>query len=309
MSKNLLVIYYSQSGQLRDIVHNIAAPIAEMEDVTVTYYNIELVEAFSFPWRDDQFMDTFPESYLQVPNAIKAPPESVWDKQYDLIIFGYQVWFLTPSIPIISFLKSEYAARLLSHTPIITVSATRNMWMLSQEKLKKMLLPFQSPLVGNIALVDRNNNYMSVITILKWMKTGQKKLPKPWPEAGVASAEIAAAGKYGKIIQTHFAQKDYDLLQESLVEAGAIEIRPFLVRVEQSGNSIFKVWSRIIINKQKSRPIFVKLFTYYLFLAIWLVSPIVLVLHLLLTPLRNQKRKERKNYLLGTAYEPRQFDI
>jgi hypothetical protein len=46
----------------------------------------------------------------------------VVNKKFDLIIFGYQVWYLTPSIPIISFLKSGFAENILKDTPVVTVS-------------------------------------------------------------------------------------------------------------------------------------------------------------------------------------------
>ncbi|WP_435524841.1 hypothetical protein [Chryseobacterium indoltheticum] len=141
----------------------------------MTYYNIQLKEDFPFPWPSDVFFNTFPESYLQIPSEILPPPEEVLNTKFDLILFGYQVWYLTPSIPIISFLKSGFAADILKNTPVVTISATRNMWMLSQEKLKVYLKNFDAKLVGNIALVDRRDNYTSVLTILRWMTTGQKK--------------------------------------------------------------------------------------------------------------------------------------
>jgi hypothetical protein len=73
------------------------------------------------------------------PERNLPPSEEILNKKYDLILFGYQVWYLTPSIPIISFLKSGYAENILKDTPVVTISGTRNMWMLSQEKLKVYL--------------------------------------------------------------------------------------------------------------------------------------------------------------------------
>jgi hypothetical protein len=63
----------------------------------------------------------------------------VVNKKYDLIIFGYQVWYLTPSIPIISFLKSGYAENILKDTPVVTVSGQEICGCYSQEKLKVYL--------------------------------------------------------------------------------------------------------------------------------------------------------------------------
>ena len=62
MQKNILVIYYSQTGQLEDIVKNVAKPFENNEQYKVTYYNIKLKQDFPFPWSGDVFFNTFPES-------------------------------------------------------------------------------------------------------------------------------------------------------------------------------------------------------------------------------------------------------
>ncbi|SMO81633.1 hypothetical protein SAMN06265171_107219 [Chryseobacterium rhizoplanae] len=300
MKKNILVIYYSQTGQLEDIVRNIAKPFeAQKEKYDVTYYNIQLKEDFPFPWPGDVFFNTFPESYLQIPKEILPPSEEILNKKYDLVLFGYQVWYLTPSIPIISFLKSGYAERILKDTPVVTISGTRNMWMLSQEKLKVYLRDLQAKLVGNIALVDRHDNYTSVLTILRWLTTGQKEKSGMLPAAGVSDEEIAGSVKYGQIIERHFNNNDLNNLQPDLVKNGAIEIRAFLVRVEKVGNKIFTVWSNLIIKKKEKRPLLIKFFKVYLMAAIWIISPVVLVLHLLTTPIFWFKRQKQKRYLQG----------
>jgi hypothetical protein len=300
MKKNILVIYYSQTGQLEDIVRNIAQPFeAKKEAYDITYYNIQLKEDFPFPWPGDVFFNTFPESYLQIPKEILPPSEEILNKKYDLILFGYQVWYLTPSIPIISFLKSDYAKQILKNTPVVTISGTRNMWMLSQEKLKVYLRDLQAKLVGNIALVDRHDNYTSVLTILRWLTTGQKEKSGLLPAAGVSDEEISGSVKYGEIIERHFNNNDLTHLQPDLVKNGAVEIRAFLVRVEKVGNKIFTVWSNLIIKKKEKRPLLIKFFKVYLMAAIWIISPVVLVLHLLTTPIFWFKRQKQKRYLQG----------
>ncbi|WP_294241235.1 dialkylrecorsinol condensing enzyme DarA [uncultured Chryseobacterium sp.] len=300
MKKNILVIYYTQSGQLEDIMKNVARPFEDKNgEYEVTYYNIQLKKDFPFPWSSDVFFNTFPESYLQIPSEIIPPPEEVLNKKFDLVLFGYQVWYLTPSIPIISFLKSGYAEGILKDTPVVTVSGTRNMWMLSQEKLKVYLKNLNAKLVGNIALVDRHDNYTSVLTILRWMTTGKKEKSGMLPAAGVSDQEIAGSGKYGKIIEKHLSENTMETLQPDLIKNGAVEIRAFLVRVEKVGNKIFTVWSNIIIKKKEKRPLLIKFFKVYLMAAIWIISPVVLVLHLLTTPIFWFKRKKQREYLQG----------
>jgi len=300
MKKNILIIYYSQTGQLEDIVKNVARPFeARKEEYDVTYYNIKLKEDFPFPWPGDVFFNTFPESYLQIPKEIFPPSDEILNKKYDLILFGYQVWYLTPSIPIISFLKSGFAEKIMKDTDVVTISGTRNMWMLSQEKLKVYLKNLGAKLVGNIALVDRHDNYTSVLTILRWLTTGQKEKSGILPAAGISDEEIAGSVKYGNIIEKHFSSGNLSGLQPDLVKNGAVEIRPFLVRVEKVGNKIFTVWSNLIIKKKEKRPLLIKFFKVYLMAAIWIISPVVLVLHLLTTPIFWFKRQKQKTYLQG----------
>ncbi|WP_326981233.1 dialkylresorcinol condensing enzyme DarA [Chryseobacterium sp. MYb264] len=300
MQKNILVIYYTQTGQLEDIVRNVAKPFeAKKDEYNVTYYNIRMKEDFPFPWPNDVFFNTFPESYLQIPSEIVPPSEDLLNKKYDLILFGYQVWYLTPSIPIISFLKSSYAAKIFKDTPVVTISGTRNMWMLSQEKLKVYLKDFNAKLVGNIALVDRHDNYTSVLTVIRWMIGGQKEKSGILPAAGVSDKEINESGKFGEIIERHFRNNKLGTLQPELVKNGAVEIRAFLVRVEKVGNKIFTIWSGLIMKKKEKRPLLIKFFKVYLMAAIWIISPIVLVLHLLTTPIFWFKRKKQREYLQG----------
>lgn len=119
------------------------------------------------------------------------------------------------------------------------------------------------------------------------------------PAAGVSDEEIQGAGKFGKIIKKHADQNTMAQLQPELVQNGAVEIRPFLVRVEKVGNKIFTVWSRLIINNPERRPILVKMFKMYLMAAIWIVSPVVLVFHNLLAPVLARKRQKQREYLQG----------
>jgi len=215
--KNVLVLYYTQSGQLEEIARNIAKPLLSDANVNVTFCNIQLEKPFTFPWKKEAFFDAFPESFLQIPTKIHAPSEEVLSKKYDLVILAYQVWYLSPSIPVNSFLKSEYAKKLLENTPVITVIGCRNMWAMAQEKMKVILKDTGAKLVGNIALVDRHINHISVITIVEWMFSGEKKkylgiFPKP----GVSEKDIQESSKFGTIILNILKKYSLEIFQNEL---------------------------------------------------------------------------------------------
>ncbi|MBC5833703.1 dialkylresorcinol condensing enzyme DarA [Flavobacterium sp. F372] len=294
--KNVLVIHYSQSGQLTEILDTITLPFSSEDEINVTHYTIEMEKEFPFPWNKTAFFDAFPESFLQIPAAIKTPSNSILEKKYDLIILGYQVWYLSPSIPVNSFLKSTFAKQLFQDTPVVTVIGARNMWVKAQEKMKVLLSDLGAKLVGNIALVDRNINHVSVVTIVHWMFTGEKtKYLGIFPKPGVSESEIKNASKFGNVILLALKNNNFLTLQEELLKLDAVEIRAFLVEMDKKANKMFKIWSNFIINKKKSRESWLKVFNVYLWVAIWLISPIVFILHLLKYPFVANKIANEKN--------------
>ncbi|RZJ54708.1 MAG: dialkylresorcinol condensing enzyme DarA [Flavobacterium sp.] len=296
--KNVLVVYFSQSGQLEDIARSIAAPISAAQDVIVTFYEIEMEKPFPFPWNKESFFDVFPESFLQIPAAIKPVPQEILETKFDLVLLHYQVWFLSPSIPMNSFLKSIYAKQILNDTPVVTISGNRNMWAMAQEKVKALLIENNARLKGNIALVDRAAHLVSVVTIVEWMFSGiKKKFLGIFPLPGVSDEDINGAKKFGNTILSSLQSGDWERLQPKLAAQDAVDISPYLIAVDKKGNYVFSKWSAFIIRKKgEARRRLLKVFVVYLAVAIWVVSPIVYILHLLTYPFKLKKIKKDAAY-------------
>lgn len=298
--KNVLVIFYSQSGQLKSIAQNIAKPFLNSDEIKVTFHEIQLEKPFPFPWNKDSFFDAFPESFLQIPTALKPVPEEILNTKFDLVLFHYQVWYLSPSIPINSFLRSEEGKKILNNTPVVTINGSRNMWFMAQEKIKVLLREANAQLVGNIALVDRVGNLISVLTIVEWMFSGvKKKYLGFFPLPGVSEKDIQESTKFGETILSQFHQNKLNDLQPKLVAADAVRISPYLVTVDKTANKIFNKWSNFIYKNPKKRKQLLKIFYIYLFLAIWLISPIVYILHLISYPFKLKTIKKETQYYQG----------
>lgn len=298
--KNVLIIYFSQSGQLQEIAQSICGPMLADPEINVDFYEIKMVHSFPFPWTGSAFFNTFPETFQQIPEEIHPPSPSVLEKEYDLVLFHYQVWYLSPSIPINSFLKSRYAMPLLKGRPVITVSGTRNMWAKAQDKVKKLIVSNGGVLVGNIALTDRHPNLISVITIVDWLFSGvKKKAFGIFPMPGVSEEEIKSSAKFGRIIIPYLKNGNFEKLQNELVENGAVKFKFFLVSMDQKGNRMFDIWSKLILKNPKRRKTLVTMFKYYVILALYVLSPIVFVVELILYPLLYfiKIRKDRAHYL------------
>lgn len=297
--KNVLVVYYTQSGQLKEIADSITKPMFNEEELNISFLKIEMEKDYPFPWKKNEFFDVFPESFLQESAPIKEIDYAIADQKYDLIILAYQVWYLSPSIPTVSFLKNEKAKKILNNTPVVTVIGCRNMWAMAQEKTKVLLKEANAKLVGNIALVDRHINHVSVITIVQWMFTGKKeKYLGLFPKPGVSEQDIKEASRFGETISNALKSNSFETLQKELIAKNAVEIRPFLITVDKKANKMFKKWASFIKGSTK-RPFLLKIFNIYLIVAIWLVSPIVYLLHLLTYPLIFVKIKRENQYYKG----------
>ncbi len=299
--KEVLIIHYSQTGQLTTILDNMAGTLIG-DNINISYYKIVPETQYGFPWKPTQFYDVFPETFLQIPAGFHPPKPDILDKKYDLVLLGYQVWYLTPSIPINSFLKSDFAKKLLKDTPVVSVVACRNMWIQAQEKIKRLLVSVDAKLVGHIALVDRHINHISVITIEHWMLSGRKdRYLGIFPKPGVSDSDIINASKFGHPIKDALLAADFTELQENLLQLDAVHINPLLVRTDERGNVLFSKWANLIIKKggpgDPTRLKWLSLFKFYLKFAIWFIAPIVFVVFLLTYfPMTKKRNRERKYY-------------
>jgi len=277
MKKRVLMLYYSQSGQQLSILQSLAAPMIAAGH-QVNFENIQPVEKYPFPWSAYQFFNAFPETFQQKPLALK-PLSPVAFEAHDLIVLGYQPWFLTPSRPISSFLQSEDGKRILANKNVVTILGCRNMWLGAQEKVKQRLLDANAHLKGHISLVDRSGNLVSLVTILRWMMTGKKEAFLFFPPAGVAEEDVRGAKKFGETVSAALDCNEYNNLQDKLLQQGAVEVLPSLVLLERRGQKGFKVWSRFIASGgtlySTGRKIRVYIFLYVLLPAIFVLSPLL----------------------------------
>ena len=297
MGKKILVVYYSQSGQLKQIVENFSAPFSA-EGKTVEYVQIKMKKEFPFPWRSKSFFDAMPESVLGIPAEIIAPQFK--EEKYDLVVFAYQPWYLSPSIPATSFLQNPEFAKRLKDTPVVTVIGSRNMWINAQERVKKMIKQKGGRLVGNIVYADRHNNFVSAVTIQYWMFTGKKdRWLGIFPRPGVADKEIADAGIFGSKVLESLKTNDLDRLQMQLTAMKAVDPQTVLMFIEGRAPKIFSIWANLIIRK-KNRSLWLQIFKYYLLFALVIIAPIIVVIYLVaIVPLTGRQIREHKKYFSG----------
>ena len=296
MSKKILAIYYTQSGQLGQIADSFTAPFTG-SGATVEKVIVQPKNEFVFPWTTDRFFDAMPESVLGIPAELAA--FQLKEAAYDLVIFAYQPWYLSPSIPATSILLHPSFRAVVKDTPVVTLIGSRNMWLKSQERVKKMLGESGAKLVGNIALVDKHSNLVSGVTILYWMLTGKKD--RKWglfPRPGVSDEDIANAHVFGQTVLHYLDNGNWKDLQPALIQQKAVEVKSNLMFIEPRATKLFSIWANFII-KKKNRSTWLVVFKYYLLIALFIIAPVVLLINnLLFRPFLTKTINKKKQYYL-----------
>jgi hypothetical protein len=300
-TKKVLVVHYSSpSGQLSDVIGNLTAPLAEAGEIEVHNLILRCRDPYPFPWPILRFFDTFPEAIYLDPPALE-PLGLDPNERFDLVILGYQVWFLSPSLPTTAFLKDPQVQTLLKDTPVVTVIACRDMWLMAQERTKELLAACGARLIGNVVLVDEAGSVGSFLATPLWMLTGNRgpMLGGLIPRAGVKPEQIADSRRFGvRIVQA--LNNNLPLDSGLLRGMGAVKVNTHLIATEKAARRSFLAWGKLLraLGKQGSwaRQPVVMIYIVFLIALLITVLPISALLKTLAAPLLRKRIAAQQAY-------------
>ncbi|MCM5679169.1 dialkylresorcinol condensing enzyme [Schlegelella sp. S2-27] len=283
----MLVVRYSQTGQLDAVVESLLAPLQADPKVEVHVETLRPEPSYPFPWSFFSFLDAFPESAHMAPPAL-APLSLHGDEHFDLVILPYQVWFLAPSLPVTAFLKHPITRRLLKGKPVVTVVACRNMWLLAQEKMKSLLGAVDARLIDNVVLTDPGPTLATFITTPRWLLSGKKSGFWGLPPAGLSDTQVRGARRFGLALRDALHEGREQGSQPLLHGLVAVRVEPRLYFSEKTGTRSFFLWGKLLRavgapGSARRRPL---LLLYVAFLVTMIVTlvPASLALQALLRP-------------------------
>lgn len=308
----VLAVGFSQTGQLSRLLDSTLSPIKAAEGFEVTHITLKTHREFPFPWSFFKFFNTMPECVYEDAPAIE--PEGLEDDaEYDLVILAYQAWFLSPCPPIISFLKSQAARRVIKGKPVMTLIGCRNMWLMAQESLKERIDDLGGHLIDNAVLVDEAHSAYTFYSTPIWMLTGNKG---PYfngriPKAGLTDAQIESASRFGEAIVSQLPERDASDTKPMLSGLGAVKISEGLIASEKVIKRGFRVWGGLM-RKFKNpdaiarKGVLVLYFT-YLALMVFTAVPILAVVKKILTPFTKPRIAKQKAYFARPSGEGREL--
>jgi hypothetical protein len=184
-----------------------------------------------------------PETVMGLPPEI-APPTFAAEERFDLVILGYSVWYLSPSLPIQSFLRSPHAAALRG-TRVITVSVSRNMWLQASESMKKSLAELGAIHIDNVVVTHQGPPWATFLTTTRALLFGKRdRLWGIFPLAGVAGEEFSRVERLGAAIAERL---DVDAPPTPLLHGlGAVTVNERYVIPELVGRYCFRGWAPVL---------------------------------------------------------------
>jgi hypothetical protein len=298
--KKILVVEYSQTGQLSAVLDALLAPLQTAGgDVVVVREKLQPLPAYPFPWPFWQFMDTFPEAVAGESPTL-APLSAEASGEFDLVILGYPIWFLSPAPALMGFLRSDAGRRLICGKPVVTVTACRNMWLMAQEVVRQELREAGARHCDHIALVDRGSAFATFITTPRWMLTGRKDAFWGFPSAGVATEDIRASRRFGLALREALKNDDEKRGEPMLNGLRACVVDDRLIASENVGRRSFRVWSRLLrALGRPGTPLRRAALAFYLVFLVSLiltVMPLSLLLKAALRPLLRKKLAVARAY-------------
>jgi len=308
----VLAVGFSQTGQLSRLMDSTLAPLVEADNIELTRIDLETHREFPFPWSFFKFFDTMPECVYEDAPAIE-PDGIADDAEFDLVILSYQTWFLSPCPPIVSFLKSKTAARIIKDKPVMTLIGCRNMWLMGQEAIKERLDDLGGRLIDNVALVDEAHAAYTFYSTPIWMLTGNKG---PYfngrvPKAGLTEEQISDASKFGEAIVKQLPDRAPEDNSPMMAGLGAVKISPGLIASEKVAKRNFRLWGGLMRKFGNPDALARKgiLIVYFTFLAIIVLTimPILAVIKKLLTPFTKKKVANQIAYFARPSGEGREL--
>ncbi len=252
--KRVLAVTYSQTGQLTDCLDSLLAPLRADPEVQVDTLVLEPEGVYPFPWGMRAFLGVFPECVLAEPQPLRPlrvrpagggePVPLDAGTKYDLVVFGYSVWYLSPAPPFVAFLRSPQA-EVLRGVPTVVLCACRNMWQRAWVELKKLFAERGARVIDHLVLVDQGPAWSTFYTTPRWLIAG-RKTGGPFPPAGVSAEAIAALARPGGMLLEALKAGRLDRSVLAGSEVKALQVQERFLIPELGAKAFFRVWARII---------------------------------------------------------------
>jgi hypothetical protein len=197
---NVLIIYYSLSGQSRGLVNLFKAGLKD-EGVSVAVEQLRACEKISFPFKNivptlKMMIITFFRFRIQI-----KPLNSWCFKSYDLIVISGPTWSYNPSGPVLSLFDRD-GGTLMAGQRVLPLISCRGYYRLHNYFLRKKLISLGADLEDSLIFTHPVSEPWSTIGV--FLKSAGYRpeiinfFRNYYPHFGHTTAQLKQARTYGR---------------------------------------------------------------------------------------------------------------
>ncbi|MEO8494133.1 MAG: flavodoxin family protein [Planctomycetota bacterium] len=204
MKPRVLILYFSFSNQTRRVAEAMGESFREL-DWDVDQCDIEFIDHryhIEMPFRPvgrKLLRWLLPQAFGKTGDV--RVREEVLAKEYDLICIGSPTWWFNPAMPIVSFLKSPAAGKLLDGKRFAVFTVCRKAWWNNMRNVKKLARKQGGTFVDGAAFCFQGSDLRSALSFISYMEN-DANLERFWGlkiyEFGVPAEGIARAKEFAR---------------------------------------------------------------------------------------------------------------
>jgi menaquinone-dependent protoporphyrinogen IX oxidase len=176
----VLLVYYTYTRQSQRVAEAMAEALGErgceVRQAAIEFTDKRYADRFSrFPPRRGRLdvLSMFPAQLRGATGEIRIRDAA--RGQYDLIGIGSPTWWVRPSMPIRSFLKSDAAGRLLAGKPFAAFVVCRRYSSVNLSAVKKLGVRHGGEYVNGIHCSFAGRQVRSLLSLLSYLATGENR--------------------------------------------------------------------------------------------------------------------------------------
>ncbi|MDH2134233.1 hypothetical protein N5J77_24165 [Sphingobium yanoikuyae] len=271
--KRVLAIYFSNSGDTKHALDRFLSPIENFGH-DIVCREIVCEKKFPYPWKGYDFFNVLPETISGIAPELSNHTE-LCAEDFDMIVLAWQVWFLSPSLPMQAFMNST-SPESFRDRRVISIISCRQMWYAAYIDVARSIAR-TGAIFGDNLIVRHRGKLASFVTTPYALLTGKDRKLAFLERGGQRPDDLVNLEEAGRRVaysSDQWGRRSSVTLLDDLVSRG--DSISGLV-TERLGRGFMRIWASVAITiggpSSKARAPVMYAFT-YLFL---ILIPIMLV--------------------------------
>jgi hypothetical protein len=177
----VLFLYYSFTHQAEKATEVMSAVLTErgcdVDKAAIEFTDERWGDHFSkFPFANGFLgvVKMLPAQIRKATGDIRTPDEAI-SGDYDLVVIGSPTWWLTTSIPVRSFLKSDRADQLLAGTRFTGFVVCRRYWGYNLKTVRKLGTKRGGEYVDGVHFTYPGGQIRSLLSLVSFLGSGEQR--------------------------------------------------------------------------------------------------------------------------------------